>query len=150
MSKSLAITTGDLSITGRHYDTVSGKDKLIQDLRCALIEEVGTDPATPDFGSRFETDDYLGQAYTEILAEEARQDVMTILQSYQAAQLAKLQDETIAYNGLNTFSEGEVIETIDSIDSIFSGDTLIIRVTITTIAQEQIKIDVPVDNFTYG
>jgi hypothetical protein len=122
----------------------------MQDLRCALIEQVGTDPATPDFGSRFETDDYLGQVFTDVLAEEARTDVMSILQTYQANQLARIQDETIAYNGLNTMDEGEVIESIDAIDSLFSGDTLIIRVTITTLAKEQIKIDVPVDMFTYG
>ena len=150
MSKSLSITTGDLSVTGRHYDTVSGKDKLIQDLRCALIEQVGDDPATPEFGSRFETDDYLGQVYSDELAQEAQIDVITILQEYQAAQLAKIQQEVITYNGLNTLSEGEVIETIDSVDSIFSGDTLIIRVQLTTIGGDQIKIDVPVDTFNYG
>jgi hypothetical protein len=54
MSKSLSIASGDLSVTGRHYDTVSGKDKLMQDLRCALIEQIGDDPATPNFGSQFE------------------------------------------------------------------------------------------------
>jgi hypothetical protein len=150
MSKSLSITSGDLSVTARHYDTVSGKDKLMQDLRCALIEQVGTDPATPEFGSRFETDDYLGQVYAEVLAEEARTDILAIIQNYQAAQLTKIQNETIAYNGLNTLDAGEVIETIDSIDSIFSGDTLVIRVQLTTISGDQVKIDVPVDSFTFG
>lgn len=150
MSKSLAITTGDLSVTGRHYDTVTGKDKLIQDLRCALIEQTATDPATPEFGSDLGTDTYIGQVYNETLAEEARTEVMNVLLQYQAAQLQKLQDETITYNGLNTFDESELIDTIDSIDSIFSGDTLIIRVQLTTLAKDQIKIDVPVDMFTYG
>lgn len=150
MSKSLSITSGDLSVTGRHYDTVSGKDKLMQDLRCALIEQVGTDPATPGFGSQFEGDTYIGQTYTEALAEEARIEVMSILQDYQVAQLTKIQTETITYNGKNTLSEGEVIDSIDSVDSVFSGDTLVIRVQLTTIAGDQVKIDVPVDTFTYG
>lgn len=150
MSKSLSIASGDLSVTGRHYDTVSGKDKLIQDLRCALIEQVGTDPATPEFGSRFETDDYLGQIYSETLAESAVIDVMTILQTYQQAQLTKIQQETVIYNGLNTFDAEEVIDTIDSVDSVFSGDTLVVRVQLTTIAGNQVKIDVPVDTYTFG
>ena len=46
--------------------------------------------------------------------------------------------------------EGEVIETIDSIESAFSVDTLIIRVTLTTLSGEQIRIDVPLDTYTYG
>ena len=150
MSKSFSIVTGDLSVTGRHYDTVSGKDKLIQDLRCLLIERVETDPATPDFGSRFETEDYIGQAYTEILASEARADVQALIQRYQQAQLEKLKQETITYGGRNTFNEGEVIETIDSIQSTFSGTTLLIRVTLTTMAGDTIKIDVPLDTYTYG
>jgi phage baseplate assembly protein W len=150
MSKSLSIASGDLSVTGRHYDTVSGKDKLMQDLRCALIEQVGDDPATPNFGSQFESDTYLGQNYTEMLAEEARVEVMSILQNYQVAQLTKIQTETITYNGKNTLSEGEVIDSIDSVDSVFSGDTLVIRVQLTTIAGDQVKIDVPVDTFSYG
>lgn len=150
MSKSLSIATGDLSVTGRHYDTVTGKDKLIQDLRCALIEQVGTDPATPEFGSQFETDDYLGQVFSETLADQARIDVMTIIQSYQQAQLTKIQQETVQYNGKNTFDADEVIETIDSIDSVFSGDTLVIRVLLTTIGGTEVKIDVPVDPYTFG
>lgn len=150
MSKSLAITTGDLSVTGRHYDTVKGRDKLIQDLRCWLIERVGTDPATPDFGSQFETGAYIGQVYSEIVATEARADIQELLQRYQLGQLEKLKRETIAYNGRNTFDEGELIETIDSIQSTFAGTTLIIRVTLTTMANQQVKIDVPIDTYSYG
>jgi phage baseplate assembly protein W len=150
MSKSLSIKTGDLSVTGRHYDTVSGKDKLIQDLRCLMIERVGNDPATPDFGSQFDTDTYIGQVYTDVLAAEARQEVQDLLEGYQAAQLQKIKDETIAYNGLNTFSDGEVIQSIDSIASVTTGTSLLIRVILTTMSSEQIKIDVPLDTFTYG
>lgn len=150
MSKSLSIAAGDLTVTGRHYDTVTGVDKLKQDLKCLMIERVGTDPATPDFGSQFETDAYIGNVYSEILAAEARADVQELLQSYQSAQLEKIKQETIAYNGLNTLSADEVIQNIDSIDSVFSVDTLVIRVTLTTLANTQIKIDVPVDTFSYG
>ena len=82
----------------------------MQDLKCLLIERVGTDPATPDFGSQFETDTYIGSVYTEILAAEARAEVLELLQGYQAAQLEKIKEETIAYNGLNTLEAGEVIE----------------------------------------
>ena len=150
MSKSLSIAAGDLTVTGRHYDTVRGKDKLMQDLKCLMIEREGTDAATPEFGSQFETDTYIGNFYTDILAEEAKADVQQLLEDYQAAQLEKIKEETIAYNGLNTMEEGEVIETIDSIESAFSVDTLIIRVTLTTLSGEQIRIDVPLDTYTYG
>lgn len=122
----------------------------MQDLRCMLIERVGTDPATPDFGSQFETGEYIGQVYSDILAAEARLSIQDLLERYQAAQLEKIKQETIAYNGLNTLSNSEVIETIDSIVSTFTGTTLLIRVTITTMADEQIKIDVPLDLYNYG
>lgn len=150
MSKSLALIAGDLNVTGRHYDTVRGKAKLIQDLTCFLIERTETDPATPDFGSQFETDAYIGNVYTDILATEARADIQELLQNYQSSQLEKIKNETIQYNGLNTLEDGEVIESIDSVQSTFSGTTLIVRVSLTVLSGETIKIDVPIDTYVYG
>jgi len=150
MSKSLSIALGDLNVTGRHYDTVRGKDKLMQDLRCLLIEQVGTDPATPGWGSALDTDSYVGAVYSDALAAEARMDIMALLQGYQAAQLEKLKQETIQYDGLNTFEEGEVIESIDEITTLQVGTTLLVRINLTTVAGDQIRIDVPVDTFSYG
>ena len=51
MTWSLAVVNGDLSFAGPGgYATVSGQNKLIQDLKNWLLEPRGTDPIHPGYG----------------------------------------------------------------------------------------------------
>src|SRR6476661_2816084 len=51
MSWSLALRNGDLAISGRSLGQTTGPSKLVQDLRCALLEPRGFDDLHPTFGS---------------------------------------------------------------------------------------------------
>ena len=144
MSKSLTLMNGDLSTVGRSFDTVEGKDKLMQDLRLHIMERIGTDPATPGFGSRFETDAYIGNVYSDELEMEARAEILDIVENYQQGQLEKMKSEIVQFRGRHTLSNDEIIETIDGIDSAFAGSNLLIRVHLTTLAGTQLRVNVPV------
>jgi hypothetical protein len=51
MSWSLRIQNGDLMLDGTNLGRATGSAKLIQDLRCAILEKMGTDDLHPEYGS---------------------------------------------------------------------------------------------------
>lgn len=152
MSKSLAIVGGDLSIQNRAYQTVSGKDKLIQDLRNWILEPLGTDPATPNFGTRLDgvvsdTEEFsgvIGGMITQQIIDELKAEIIDMLETYQALQIAKMQSEVVTYDGQTTLDPDEVIQSIDSIDAVQAADTIIIQIVLTTFSASSIQITIPV------
>lgn len=152
MSKSLAVVGGDLAIQSRAYQTVTGRAKLIQDLRCWILEPLGTDPATPDFGTRLEgvltnTEEYagvIGAALTSQLVNELQTELLDQLLRYQALQVSKMQDDVVRYDGQTTLDPDEVIQSVDGVDAVVDGDTILIQITLTTFASTSLTITIPV------
>jgi hypothetical protein len=151
MSTSLALQNGDLAINGRTYATVSGKDKLFQDLRCELLEPLGSDPATPGFGTSLngiisgttEIPGVIGGYTTASLILDLKAEFADLLERHQTLQLQTIQDDMVAYNNQTTLDPDEVIQSIDSIDAITSGDTIIVRITLTTIGDRSFSLTMP-------
>jgi len=133
-------------IRGRSFDLVQGKDKLIQDLSLRIMEQIGTDPSFPELGSHFDTGEYIGQVYTVELEDAAREEVQGIIQQYQREQLEKIKAETIIFDGQNTLAPDEVIHTIDKIESVTVGTTILLRVSLSTLSGQSVRIDVPVES----
>jgi hypothetical protein len=93
MSKSLKIEGGDLKIgPGRSYDMVERTDKLGQDLELWILEHIGTDPATPTFGSKLDggiingvqVESFIGKILTDQRVMEVKTEITTLLASYQS------------------------------------------------------------------
>jgi phage baseplate assembly protein W len=141
MSKSLALVGGDLAIQNRSFQTVSGKDKLFQDLKCQILEPLGSDPATPTYGSTIE--DTIGGVTTPELLLNLKAELTDLLERYQSDQLEKIQEEIIRYSGQTTLDPDEVVKSIDAIDIVQSFDTIILRITITTIGDTQFQFILP-------
>lgn len=145
MSKSFLVVSGDLVTAGRSFETVRGTAKLLQDLKHRIIERIGTDPATPEFGSRFESDTYIGESYTKELEMEARAEIISLIQDYQQEQLAKIKAEIVRYSGDHTLDPNEVIDTINSIESVSIGTTILLRISLTTLSGQSVRVDVPLE-----
>lgn len=152
MSKSFAIKNGDLQVgIGRAYNILSGKDKLLQDLRLWVTERVGTDPLLSTYGSTLDggiidgqvQESYIGTVATQAALSEIRIAVLSLIQQYQQMQFAKMQDEALLYDGNNTLDQGEVIDTIDSIQVVQLTTTILVQVVISTLAGSSIKLTVP-------
>jgi hypothetical protein len=152
MSKSLAVVGGDLAIQSRAYKTVTGRAKLIQDLRSWVLEPVGTDPATPDFGTRLEgvltdTEDYagvIGGALTSQIVNELQTELYEQVLRYQQLQVTKMQDEVVRYDGQTTLDPDEVIQSVDGVDAVIDGDAILVQITLTTFASTSLTITIPV------
>lgn len=152
MSTSLKIVNGDLSVgSGRSFEVVSGRAKLQQDLKLWVLERIGSDPATPTYGSRLdggiingvEVPTFIGTIINDQVAAEIRSEIITLIQRYQQGQFEKVRNETILYTGKNTLDKDELIKTLDSVRVRAEGTTIIVSVTITTMADNTVSLTLP-------
>jgi hypothetical protein len=153
MSKSFAVVNGDLVIgPGRSLSLVSGRQKLLQDLRLWVLEKMGIDPSTPTYGNLLDggTEDgsnvegFIGRIMTDDALNEIRNVIIDLLQRYQTMQYEKIRAETLRYLGENTLDEDEILETINSVIVQDLGTTALVQVKLTTLAGSSIKLTVPI------
>jgi hypothetical protein len=152
MSKSFRITNGDLEVgVGRSYQQVTGQAKLFQDLKLWVLEKIGTDPATPTYGSRLdggviggeEIPSYIGQTITQERMADIAAEVSDLLALYQEEQLAKMQREAILYQGEHTLAPEEILHRVDDISTAQVGTTILVRVACTTLAGNSFRLTIP-------
>lgn len=141
MTYSLHLRNGDLNFAGPGgYAVVSGRQKLIQDLKNWLLEPQGSDPFHPEYGSILngnaagmpEAEDFIGSVLTSEKLIQIEAEVRRVLGAYQRQQLDRLNQEVISYGGKNTFSQGEILYSVEAVDVHQVADTVLVRVSITT------------------
>ena len=154
MTYSLHIKNGDLNLGGPGgFAIVTGSQKLVQDLKNWLLEPRGTDPSHPEYGSVIDggilpdgsvISSSIGSTIDDERLLEIETELRRVLLAYQQQQLDRLQAESIQYNGKNTFSPGEILYSVQSVDVSRFGNTVIARITILTSAGQQITFTQPV------
>jgi hypothetical protein len=153
MSLSFKIEGGDLKVgAGRSFETVTGADKLAQDLSLWILEHIGTDPATPQYGSALDggtvngvqIESFIGQALTDERVLEIKQELSTLLAQYQQDQVTKMQREMVLYNGNHTLTPDETLYSVDSIQAAVTADQIVVRISITTLAGASLKVTLPI------
>lgn len=142
MSWSFQLKNGDLNFAGPGgFATVTGQQKLVQDLKDWLLEPRGSDPFHPDYGSILDggiasdgtvIEGSIGSVITSESLLTIESEIRRVLGAYQQVQIQRLQRESALYNGLNTFSAGEILSSIDDVQVIQVGDTILVTVFITT------------------
>ena len=152
MSKSFALVNGDLAVDGRSYSEVSGQTKLAQDLKLWILERVGTDPATPTYGSTLdggtingvEIPSMIGAVSTKANTLTIQSITQNIIAQYQQMQLAKIQIEMQQYGGQTTLSNDEIIYSINNVKAVQADDTIVVQADITTLAGANMLITIPI------
>lgn len=142
MTWSFHTKNGDLNLGGTGgFATVTGQQKLVQDLKNWLLEPRGTDPLHPDYGAVLDggllpdgsfADSLIGNELTAEALVLVESEVRRVLASYQQQQLERLTRENSQYGGKNTFSMGEVLSAVSAVSLQQSNDTVIVTVTIQT------------------
>lgn len=145
---------GDLSLGGPGgFSTVTGTQKLIQDLRNWILEPRGTDPDHPEYGSVLDggtlpdgtvLESPVGSILDASVIMNMESEIRRILTAYQQQQLDRLQRESALYNGKNTFAPGEILYSIDKVDVQQYIDVAIATVTITTSSGQIVPFNVPI------
>lgn len=135
--KALEIKNGDLVIGRGGYATVSGVAKLRQDLSVAVREPYGTDRFHPRWGSLLA--EYVGGVLNEYSKMQVIGEVQRICANYIAVQ----QDQMAAANAEGrrpTFTSGEVVESVQSIEVRQTFDRLHVRVILRTLSGETVPL----------
>lgn len=147
MSWSLRLTDGDFALSGSQFDTVNDFDKLAQDLRCCVLEKMGTDDMHPAFGSLINggvTPDgtrvsgALGLFGTQA-AQQVQAEIQRICANYQSQQLARAKDDRTTYNRVS-LTPGEVLLSITDIQLKQNQDSLDVLVKLSTATGEDVSI----------
>ena len=145
MSQSFQLQNGDLVVTsGRAFQVVKNKDKLLQDLKLWILEQFGTDPNTPEYGSLL--DSYIGMPMSQGAINQVQAEILRVLQQYQAMQLDNMQNDTILYAGSTTLDPSEVITSIDGLTVQAVDTILLVSVIISTLDESQTRLSIPITN----
>lgn len=152
MSYSLKVTNGELAISGTSLDIVTGNSKLLQDMKCAILERVGTDSSHPEFGSYIDggrkpngvvVPSTIGRIDTKYAIMEIESDLRRIMAEYQSKQLARARNDAAVY-GKATLTAGEVLIDIVSINITQKYDSVIVEVKIRSANRVEQILTVPI------
>lgn len=155
MSWSLQLRGGDLVIDGSSFGTVSHQNKLIQDLRCAILERMGTDEDHPWFGSLIDGGRLNGKEQPSIIATDdwdvavlaVESEIRRIVDQYQKQQIARSERDRSIY-GKPTLVPGELLMNVGSIEFYQAQDNLLCRVSLVTGADAEMTLNVPLGTNT--
>jgi hypothetical protein len=155
MSWSLQLRGGDLVIGGSTFGTVTGQEKLVQDLRCAILERMGTDEDHPWFGSLIDGGRLNGVEQASIIATDnwemavlaVESEIRRIVDQYQKAQIVRSEKDRTTY-GKPTLLPGEILMGVSNIQFYQAQDNLLCRVTLITGADGEITVNVPLGTNT--
>ena len=122
---------GDLVLSQASLSTVSGSDKLAQDLRAFILERMGTDDLHPEFGSLLDggirngeyVEGVIGQSNDALSLALVQREIRRIVADYQARQLTRARNDAAIY-GKATLAKGEVLLSLSRIDTTQVEDTM--------------------------
>lgn len=154
MSWSLELRNGDLTIGGTRLGAVTGSQKLVQDLRCALLERMGTDPSHRGYGSLLdggrsldgvEHPSLLGGMDWNRIALQVEAEIRRIASDHQDRQLARTSADRSTY-GKSTLSTGEVLAGLKDVRLIQVQDALNVVVTLQIGSGETQTLNIPLSS----
>jgi hypothetical protein len=149
MTWSLKLHNGDLVIGGSGLDVAANEIKMVQDLRCQLLEKMGHDINHPEYGCLIDggvgPD---GTVYESIIADDdwemaklrVQSEIVRVVGEYQRRQLDRARLDKAQY-GKQTLTPKEIIANISGITFTDSLDKLIVQVHLQTMSGDIESID---------
>ena len=140
MSWSLQIANGDLSLGSSGLNTVTGSDKMVQDLSCALLEPMGNDPLHPTYGSLIDGGvDTAGNVNVGMIGQPNNDqndtiigaEIQRICRVYQANQIARNNADVAVY-GKSTLTADEALLGVTGLNIQRAEDHVLITAVLQT------------------
>lgn len=153
MSWSLQITHGDFAVEAAHLSTVTGSQKLVQDFRCAILEEMGIDNLHPDYGSLIDggitpegntSNGVIGLTEPQTVKLMIESEVSRIARYIQRAQLERAKSDKLTY-GRATLTPQEVLLAVNGIEITQKEDALKVIVGITAADDNSFEVELEVN-----
>ena len=156
MTWSLRIYNGDLVLRGTQLDVVTGTNKLTQDLRCAIMERMGTDDLHPAFGSLIdggrtvdgrEVQSVIGTSDWNHIVLVIKEDIRRIANDLQKSQYSRGQRDRFTY-GKSTQEGGEVLGGITNVSLSQIEDRLVVNIGLRSLSGVDADLRIPVASGT--
>lgn len=126
MTYSLALSNGDLAVSGSRVDLARGRNKLIQDLDTWLRERYRVDRFNPNYGSTLQS--YIGSVMSELSNFEIKSEVLRVLDNYQNNQIQRFNADP----GL--FTADELISEVVDVQIKAEMESIVITVSLRTVS----------------
>lgn len=144
--RNFKLVDGDL-VLGRanRLETVSDDTKLLQDLKCWLLEPYGAGFMTPNFGSFIDfpgENGLIGKPIDSETEMELTAEIERILSLYQASQQEKIKLARYE-NILNVFSRKEILNRVKEITVQLNAnrpDSYIVKIVIETASGQELAL----------
>lgn len=153
MTWSLRISNGDFVVTSAHLGTVTAQQKLLQDFRCAILEQMGTDNLHPDYGSLIDGGiNSSGEVVSGVIGNINVDEVTMIIESeisriaryMQRAQLARAKSDKLTY-GRATLVPQEVLLSLNGITFEQREDLLNVTILLTAANDENFEVQLAIN-----
>lgn len=133
----LRLSEGDLVLSGATYATITGPDKVRQDLSFALREALGVDRFHPRWGSLL--DSFIGEPNSHRLQFRITDEARRVVNNYQLVQQDRIEQD--AREGRpSRYGAGEVIQEVASITSTQDGDTTVLRIDLRLLSGDDLTV----------
>lgn len=133
----LAISDGDLVLSGSALLTISGPSRIKQDLTIALRDQYGADPNHPYWGSIL--DRYIGLPLNDSQQAQVVAEVQRVLNNYVAVQ-ADMVNSAVVNSVKGTLDTSDVIRSVVAIDTTVTMDQILIQVTLQTMSGDSVTV----------
>lgn len=152
MSWSLRLQHGDLALSGASFGTVTNEQKLVQDLRCWVLEKMGTDSLHPGYGSLIDggvrpdgtlVEGVIGDSDVDAVLLSVEAELQRIVSEYQGQQLNRAKADRFIYNKA-TLTTREVLLAITSVQASLSEDRLNIVLSVQTAANSNLDLTIAI------
>lgn len=150
MTWSFRLQNGDLSTAGAQIAKTTGSEKLVQDFRCALLEQMGHDTLNPSWGSLIdggqvngrEVASLIGADESSLVATAIDVEIRRIAGVLQQRQIDRIKSERLTYNNV-TLTASEILLGVQSIAYQQDQDVLSVGVTLQTGDNQSIDVVIP-------
>lgn len=153
MSWSLALSNGDFTLNGAQLGTVSGGNKLLQDMRCSVLEPMGTDDMHPDYGSLFDGGVLPdGTSAPSIIGSPAHTsgpaigaELQRLATYYRNQQLNRAKSDQVTYNRV-TLTPAEVLISLSVTNLVINQDSVAVAAALESASGQGITLAAALTN----
>ena len=137
------LTDGDIVLASGSYATVTGQEKLRQDLLYALAEPLGIDRFHPRWGSVLPN--FIGEGIDQAMQARIVSEARRIITNYAAVQRDRLGRDAIEGKRAR-YGAGEVVSRLVSVDVRQEMTKLHLRIVIQTASRAEIVLVSTLEN----
>lgn len=125
-------------VAGRSgHKTITGLQKIRQDLALALAEPYGDDRFHPQWGSVLPS--YVGTPISTDTEMLVRSEVARVIQAYIGVQANQLTDDSLNRRR-SRYSTADVVAEVTNIETAVAWDTLRVKVTLRTVSSQTVSV----------